>query len=304
MIVVKIKGGLGNQMFEYAMARKIQTEFGIRELILDPYPVNRDRLRNFGLDSFRLGKNVAVGESGSVKGILKLQEDIAARLVSYFIAGRREEVAIRREKRLEKLFYLLGIIQKDHCAGTTGHFLLKLHKNIYMNGWFQEAKEIAGIREKLLDEFQFVREMPRKVVEFGEKIEGSEAVCMHIRRGDYVNHPQFGVCTDSYYYRAMDEMAGRTDHPVFYIFSDSMEAVKTMQFKYPVVFDEVGESEHESLYLMSKCRHFIISNSTFSWWAQFLARDEKKIVIAPDRWYNEGYGSATQYLDDWILLEV
>lgn len=304
MIVVKIKGGLGNQMFEYAMARKLQVELGIDRLTLDTTVVDHDGLRDFGLNCFRLCDNTEIVNQRIGSALFRIREEITKRLISYFVAGRQEDIAIRREKKLEKVFYLLGVVQKDHCAGTSSHFLLRFHRNIYMNGWFQEAKEIVGIRDVLLRDFEIVKEIPENIRCVEKKIVESQSVCVHIRRGDYVGNAQFGVCTESYYTAAMAAMAGRLKNPVFYIFSDNIEDVKRMRLDFPIVYVEECGRDYESLYLMSKCKHFIISNSTFSWWGQFLSENEGKIVMAPNRWYNEGYGEPTQYLDDWILFDV
>lgn len=304
MIVVKIKGGLGNQMFQYAMARKMQLELGIDRIGLDIARVNADQLRDFSLEHFRLIDHVLVLEENSAPKITKIQEDLARRLVSYFVAGRPEEVAAAREKKLEKLFYLLGIVQRDHYTGIETGLLLRKHKNIYINGWFQNAKAMESIRSVLLSDFKNAKEMSKEIENTAGQMEETESVCVHIRRGDYVNHPQFGVCTDEYYFNAMRKMAEKLEHPVFYIFSDSMDEVKTMSFPYPVVYDNPDHDNYESMYLMSKCRHFIISNSTFSWWGQFLSLNADKIVIAPERWCNEGYGYTALYSDQWILLSV
>lgn len=304
MIVVKIKGGLGNQMFQYAMARKMQLEFNIDRIGLDITRVNADQLRDFGLHHFRLHDRVLVLEEGGTRSVTKMQEDLARRLVSYFVAGRPEEIAAEREKKLENLFALWGIIQKDHYKGMESSPLLKMHKNIYMNGWFQDAKAMESIRDVLLSDFESAREMTREVENTARQIEESESVCVHIRRGDYVNHPQFGVCTDAYYLHAMDKMAEKLEHPVFYLFSDGMDEVKTLPFSYPVVYDNSGHDNYESLYLMAKCKHFIISNSTFSWWGQFLSRSADKIVMAPARWCNGEDSYRALYSEQWTLLSV
>ena len=303
MIVVKIKGGLGNQMFQYAMARKLQLELGIDQIGLDITSVNVDELRNFELNNFCLYGNAIVLENGSKRIFSKIQQDFARRIVSYCVAGRPEQVAAQREKWLEKLFGLFGIVQKDHCEDNTGTFGLKMHKNIYVNGWFQDAKVAESIRDVLLCDFTETKEVSGHIKKTQQDMEKTESVCVHIRRGDYVGHPRFGVCTDEYYYTAMRKMAEIIEHPIFYIFSDSLDDVKKLKFDYPVIYDDISHDTFESLYLMSKCKHFVISNSTFSWWGQFLARNENKIVIAPNRWCND-FGGTELYMDDWILIEV
>ena len=303
MIVVRIKGGLGNQMFQYAMARKLQLQLGIDQIGLDITSVNADRLRNFGLNNFCLYDNTIVLENGGKKTISKIQKDFARRMVSYCIAGRPEQVAAKREKRLEKLFGLLGIVQKDHYEDNACTFGLKMHKNIYVNGWFQDAKVAESIRDALLRDFIGVKEAPEHIKITEQNMKETESVCVHIRRGDYVNHPRFGVCTEEYYYSAMRKIAEIVENPVFYIFSDSMDDVRKMKFDYPVIYDDISHTTYECIYLMSKCKHFVISNSTFSWWAQFLAKNENKIVIAPNRWCND-ISETEMYMDKWILINV
>ena len=303
MIVVKIKGGLGNQMFEYAMARKLSLDLGIDQIALDITRVNQDDLREFGLDQFSLIKNVQVMSDGTVSGIARLQENIARRLIAYFAAGRSPKVAEMRERKLEKVFGLLGIVQRDYHDKTVSRFGLRLHKNIYMNGWFQEAGEINEIRSILLNDFKQIHKPNAEILRMESDIRETESVCMHIRRGDYVNHPQFGICTEEYFYHAMEEMTKRVRNPIFYIFSDSLSEVKKMDFPYPVFFDDERHTNVESLYLMSKCKHFIISNSTYSWWAQFLSENNDKTVIAPNQWCRDGSGREL-YMDEWVLLDV
>ncbi|MCM1387769.1 MAG: alpha-1,2-fucosyltransferase [Bacillus sp. (in: Bacteria)] len=303
MIVVKIKGGLGNQMFEYAMARKIQVELGIKQLGLDTTNIQMDPLRKLGLHHFRLCEEVIFLDSASESIVLKLQKDFARRLISYFVAGRPEKIARRREEKLEKLFHLFGIVHKDYSSGISKDFCLKMHRNIYMNGWFQEAKAIESIRGILLKDFTYTGKISDKMKDMENRIEKTNSVCVHIRRTDYVNHPRFGICTEQYYYTAMEKAAAQLKKPVFYIFSDDIEEVKKWNFGYDIIFDEVCENELESLYLMSKCKHFVISNSTFSWWGQFLAQNEDKLVIAPNRWCRD-YNETALYMDGWTLVEV
>lgn len=303
MIVVKIKGGLGNQMFEYAMARKIQLELGIDQLGLDTSSIRVDSLRDLGLNHFQLCKEAFFLDSDSESSILKLQKDFARRLISYFAAGRPNEIAERREKKLEKIFHLFGIIHKDYSSGMSKDFWLKLHKNIYMNGWFQDAKEIESIRQILLKDFIYIDKISQKVQDMENKIKNTNSVCVHIRRTDYVNHPRFDICTENYYYTAINQMAKSLKEPVFYIFSDDIAEVKKWKFDYDVTFDEVCNSDCESLYLMSSCKHFIISNSTFSWWGQFLAQNENKLVVAPNRWCKD-CNETDIYMDNWTLIEV
>lgn len=301
MIIVKIKGGLGNQMFQYAMARRFQISYGIDRIGLDLTVIGKDRLRDFGLQHFALFDKVEVVEDKNNRA--KLQEDLARRLVSYFIAGRQEGTAGKREDFLAAFFALFGVIQRDHSL-VKDKALLRLHKNIYMNGWFQEAEMLQPIRDILLEEFQW---KPTEIsgASVCRQILSTNAVCVHIRRGDYVNNPIFDVCGDSYYYKAMEYMRGILSNPVFYIFSDAVDELEsTMRFPCPVVYVKGGHQDYEDLYLMKNCRHFIMSNSTYSWWAQFLGQAEDKVVVAPKKWCLTEDMSIGVYMKDWVLMDV
>lgn len=301
MIIVRIKGGLGNQMFEYAMARKLQLEYGIDTIGLDLSVINRDKLRSFALCHFEFFDKVEVVEN---KGkTARLQEMLDKKLVSYFIAGRQEGIAGKREDFWSSFFAFFGVVQRDHSL-IKEKLWLKFHKNIYMNGWFQEAEPLQPIRELLLEDFRW---KPTDISNtFAcQQILSTNAVCVHIRRGDYVNNPIFDVCGDSYYFNAMKYMQEIMPDAVFYIFSDAVDEVENnMKFPCPVVYIKDHHEDYEDLYLMKNCRHFIMSNSTYSWWAQFLGEAKDKVVIAPKKWCLTEDMSVGIYMKEWILMDV
>lgn len=304
MIVVKVKGGLGNQMFQYAMARKLQMATGIKKIGLDLKIINSDHQRDYGLSNFVLCNDVRIVDKSEKSIINRMQENLDKRANCYFIAGRPYDVCEKREKFLSNVLYLLGVVQKDYTE-TNINILIKYHNNIFMNGWFQESKPLLTIRNILLEDFKWKNSVPVSNYNMKKKIEESESVCVHIRRGDYVKHPLFGVCTDEYYYKAMEIMALKVKNPLFFIFSDSIMDVKqNMRFPYQVIFENPEDRDYEGLYLMSRCKHFIMSNSTFSWWGQFLCEYKNKNVIAPSRWYTINNMRADMYMDEWILIDV
>lgn len=301
MIIVRIKGGLGNQMFEYAMARKFQIAYGIDKIGLDLTVINKDKRRDFGLHHFDFFDRVEVVEEKDK--FAKLQEVLTQKLVSYFIAGRQEGTARKREDFWAAFFALFGIVQRDHSQ-VKEKFWLRFHQDIYMNGWFQEAEKLQTIRELLLEDFRW------KPTEISNtfacrQILSTNAVCVHIRRGDYVNNPIFDVCGDSYYYRAMQYMQKIVSKPVFYIFSDAMDEIENnVEFPCPVVYIKGRHEDYEDLYLMKSCRHFIMSNSTYSWWAQFLGEARDKVVIAPKKWCLVEDMDVGIYMKEWVLMDV
>jgi hypothetical protein len=112
------------------------------------------------------------------------------------------------------------------------------------------------------------------------------------------------ICTEDYFYKGINVIKGKITNPIFFIFSDDIDWVKNnMEFKNTKIYFEYGKDPvWEKLRLMYSCKHFIISNSTFSWWAQYLARNIDKIVVAPNRWRNYRR-IADVYEPHWILIE-
>lgn len=121
---------------------------------------------------------------------------------------------------------------------------------------------------------------------------------------DYINSPTLNVCKEDYYYRGMDYIYSKNKDAVFYIFSDSIDRVKQQfKFKYPVRYID-GFKDYESLRLMYSCKHFVISNSSFSWWGAYLAENKNKIIVAPNKWYNNTKEKPDIYFNEMTLLEV
>ncbi|MBS1565210.1 MAG: alpha-1,2-fucosyltransferase, partial [Bacteroidetes bacterium] len=126
-----------------------------------------------------------------------------------------------------------------------------------------------------------------------ERVEKTNAVSLHIRRGDYVTvahtNQLHGTCSIDYYQRAAELIADVSPDPVFYIFSDDIAWVReNLQLPFPIVFVEGNDEAHayEDMRLMSRCRHHILANSSFSWWGAWLNGRPDKIVVAPQKWMN------------------
>ena len=140
-------------------------------------------------------------------------------------------------------------------------------------------------------------------------------MCVSIRRGDFVEDPKargrFYVCKPSYFKEAVQRMQKEVKNPKFFIFSDDIEWCKKNLDFFPkgTQFEPLENPVYEKLRLMYNCKHFIISNSTFSWWAQFLSRNDKKVVIAPKVWKKNTYyskcfgGNMDIYQKGWILID-
>ena len=186
---------------------------------------------------------------------------------------------------------------------------LKNTKVKYICGCFECEEYFLDIREKILNEFEPIKDKEPKNQGLYNIIEETQSVCITIRRGDFVtnekNSKLYNICDLDYYYKAIDIIKAKIERPVFFVFSDDMKWAQE-NIKIPNVeihYEEGNDTVDEKLRLMYSCKHFIISNSTFSWWAQFLSRNKEKIVISPNIWYKEGLKSDL-INENWIKIDV
>lgn len=182
-------------------------------------------------------------------------------------------------------------------------------KDKFVYGRFEDIRYFDEIRDKLLQEIQPLQDelIENKVLYEVLKSE-KQTVCISIRRGDYVSNAEFekklNVCTKEYFEKAVQCIKQKIDNPVFIIFSDDVEWCKTnINFieKEKCYFESGNDPVWEKLRLMYMCKHFIISNSTFSWWSQYLSRNEEKIVIAPKFWFKNDNGNKYPLLLDSFI---
>ena len=162
------------------------------------------------------------------------------------------------------------------------HFNSNPTKKIVLYGYYMSASYFQEINHFIVNEiapppgYKYIDEKLKRM------INDVNSVCVHVRRGDFVALG-YAVCTPDYYHRAFMHMSEQHSEAQFFIFSDEPEWVKKhIELPFNSIFVDTG-STISDFFLMSACKHFIISNSTFSWWAQFLSKSEDKIVIAPRR---------------------
>ncbi len=288
MIIVKLKGGLGNQLFQYAMGRKV-AKLAFADLKLDigasPEMFQKNTARNFKLDFFNIKASIAT------------------------------------EEEVKKLKYSFGILSKAYRAflfwGLKVHNIdyhpeyLKKKDNVYLDGFWQSEKYFLDIREELLSELTPKNQISAKAKKIENDIETAEnPISIHIRRGDYVSDPgtnkwHGNICPPEYYYKAIEIMTEKYVHPSFFVFSDDIEWVReNIKCPQPVIYvSQYDLDDCEELILMSKCHHHIIANSSFSWWGAWLNPNNDKTVIAPPRWTNTiPYKNPSILPPEWIRL--
>ena len=183
-------------------------------------------------------------------------------------------------------------------------------KNILLSGYWQSENYFLEIRDILLNEISPKYKLRPEYGQAKSKIDLSESVAIHVRRGDYVSNPRSanlnGVLPLRYYQNALDYIKLNLNHPHFFVFSDDIPWVKSH-------FDFRGENHTfiegvkdpnaiEELELMRSCKHHIIANSSFSWWGAWLGSNKNQVVIAPSQWYASKLTPPELLPPQWVRL--
>lgn len=292
MITVKLMGGLGNQLFQYAAARRL-SHFSNARLQLD-------------LSWFSLCSNADTARAYALHPFHILEDCPAPAVLSQFPAPFPKLTALARRFSPFRGHYL----KEKHF-----HFdpeLLLPRKEAYLDGYWQSERYFQDIREILLKEFT-VKTAPAGLNRsLADQIQSDSvaSVALHIRRGDYVNnllvHNFHGTCSLEYYQAAISKMVSLLPKAHFFLFSDDPGWVTSsfvVDHPFTLVSHNGPEAAHEDLRLMSLCRHHIIANSTFSWWGAWLSQGVDKTVVAPTRWFAADKPDARDVIpESWVRI--
>ena len=290
MIIVRIWEGLGNQLFQYAYARTLELRTG-QKVYLD---VNRcfstelegkRNPRRYQLDNLRTKMKVY---SRTEELFFFLRNQTLIENIMFGLA-QSKKFPIKFIKE-EDVSYKEELIQLSGCC--------------YVMGWFQNENYFKEYRNVLIKEL-----IPKKKIKITSRLRTVLSECntvsMHIRRGDY---KKFNfILPIAYYEHAIEYIKNKIENPIFLVFSDDIQWVAThIKFENEVIYVSQEEKleDYEELLLMSKCKHNIIANSSFSWWGAWLNTNDEKIVIGPNRWFstrgkNAGYNIMPS---EWIRL--
>lgn len=274
LIVTKILGGLGNQIFQYAVARRLADVLGV-PLKLDISDFASYKTHQYCLDRFRIRAEIA---SNGETNCLPLNSSFFSRNINRFFSRKLQAIEVIQEKYF--------------------HFdpeVLKLHDGVTLNGYWQSEKYFADVIPSIRNDLTPREPLSCDSKKMAELINSSSSVSVHIRRGDYISNPTaqkvHGVCSSDYYSAAVERIAKRVKEPHFFVFSDDIEWVRS-NFQWPCQVTYVAhngsERNYEDLVLMSLCQHHIIANSTFSWWGAWLSTYPgypDKQVFAPKCWF-------------------
>lgn len=280
MIITRLIGGLGNQMFQYAAALRLAMRHdAVVKFDLSFLEDRTDRgftLRDFDLVIFNLAEKAA-----SAREVRKYR-----RLIEPATRTRLERIA---DKFSARHFYL-----EKHQ--TFQPEVLGLPDDTYLEGYFQNERYFGDVGMEIRKHFRLTPDESMLSAEtrlLADEIRTAGGTCLHVRRGDYVSNPiaarHHGVCGLEYYRRGLEKLRSLGSSVRVFVFSDD-SAWCHENFKPADGFTVVGQ-EHAGprasthLWLMTLCQHFLIANSSFAWWAAWLGQDSNKIVIRPSRWF-------------------
>ncbi len=274
-------------MFQYAFGYSLSKKLK-QELLLDTTLIKEDQLRNYSLDCFKI--------SGSLISEKKFK--------SLFILPIK---IIRKFNFINNFYSSVNFISESSFSFNKK--VLNLRGNICLDGYWQSEKYFKDVSNEIKEEFLLNKKISLRSQKLFSKIKKTNAVSCHVRRSDYtknsITNNIHGTCSIEWYQKCFDFILKRIKNPVFYVFSDDIEWVKS---NFPnnaeFIFAESFEKgkDYEDLYLMSQCKHNIIANSSFSWWSAWLNEHIDKIVICPKNWFQIDINTEDLIPYSWINL--
>lgn len=279
MVIIRIWGGIGNQLFQYAFGEYLRDKYRI----VVEYDVgsfgNSDLLRK--LELLILDPNIPINFSSHFSKFVGVKNRIMRFL--YTLRNNFVEENKFSEERLLK------------CLNNG---------DVYLQGYWQNAVYANVLIKKQI--YMSKNEYPKEVVVLFDKINKSQnAVALHVRRGDYFlpkNINVFGVCDTNYYKRAIDFIHSKEGTISIFVFSDDLDWVReNVELPVSAIFvPNYDIPQYWYIYMMSLCKHNVISNSSFSWWGAFLNMNANKIVVSPSKWTLNS--DKTIALSEWVRL--
>jgi hypothetical protein len=277
-IIVKIWGGVGNQMFQYAAAKALALQTG-RELVIDILHFNRVHLnetpRQYKLNIFP-----------AIKEVTALKKD-----VNNIVPQFRSPLLSRVYRNINKSIFNFNKSYRVDKSSFYSEISVNQSHVTYLDGYWQSEKYFQAMSEEIRELFSLnYLDADPSLTENIEAIRSANSASIHVRRGDYIASPHskqiHAICDPKYYEKAIDIVGkAASDGLTLFIFSDDIEWCRAnLRIQFPHKFIVTTQDYHD-LYLMSICNHNIIANSSFSWWAAWLNMNEDKLIVAPKKWF-------------------
>lgn len=285
MIIVKLIGGLGNQLFQYAIGRQLSIKHGVKLKVDLVELLDRKPRQNFTFRDFELGN-------------FKCQVQSATKFELFFFKSFT--------RALTKIGITTSYLRESKNTFDS-KLILNSSYSMYLNGFWQSEKYFSNIRSVLLNDLSLINEISYKAKKWEAAIKSKNSISIHIRRGDYLSlssaNEFHGICSLEYYNSAIEIMKDKNSHCIFFFFSDDIDWAKSAFSSLENTEFVESMSNKEDLYLMSICKHNIIANSSFSWWGAWLNQNQDKIVISPKKWFNDVKIDTTDLIpSSWIRI--
>jgi len=267
-IIVRIKGGLGNQLFSYAAMRRLALNNNV-ELVIDNisgFSRDHDYRRNYQLGNFNITSRIASN----------------AECLKPFSLIRR--YLLRVFNRLRK-FENRTLIEQKGVKYDNRLLNYRPHGSVYIEGYWQSERYFKDIETVIRDDLKITPPTDKINIAMAARIQSSLSVAVHVRFFDMPDD-DFNDTASSYYRRAIERMEKLTPNAVYFIFSDqpdaALEYIPLSENRIVHISHNKGDvNAYADLWLMTQCKHFIIANSTFSWWGAWLSENEEKYIISP-----------------------
>ena len=275
MIITKLIGGLGNQMFQYAAGLFIAKKHKVLLKLDNNFLLDKSKRyyrhthRDYALDIFNISSSIASNK--------EIREFVYPRTGNKYIYHL-----------IRKIYKEKSVYKEQELNGVDGFYQIPSHA--YMAGYWQDYQYFSEIENDLVIEFSFKKALQISHQLIANNIKARKSVCMVVRRGDYVGHPTLDVLDLSYYNKAFDVLSSIVSGLSVFVFSDDIAWCReNLSFgSADLCFVDqqyTGPKAEFYLQLMALCNHYIISNSTYAWWGAWFGKYPKKIVIAPKIWY-------------------
>jgi hypothetical protein len=288
MIISRIYGGMGNQMFQYAYGRALSIKHKTKfKIYFDDCGIGwADHSKQLMLTRFNIQAEIAT-EKDRAKFICD-SNNISTK-------------ALHKINRILKGLHYIG----DGARVHEYHYnALNTPDNSYTDGFWQSDIYFKGVESAIRNDFSIKYPLSEYAKKIERQIKSCNAVSIHIRRGDYLEQTKtYVICDMHYYNKAVSVIKSKVEHPVIFAFSnDAIWIKENLKFDVPVVVVE-GTQAYEDMHLMSCCKHNISSNSTFGWWGAWLNPNKDKIVILPKRWLTDPSINTDHYtVQGWLRI--
>lgn len=304
MIYLILNGRIGNQLFMYAAAEAMRRkDLGDKKIIINDYYVTEKKWEN-SLNDYLLENTTFTHRKKLIYTSKLIIPSIILQFYKLITRKMNFSEKYNFEKKYQKIFNFFGLIV---CENGYIPYTIK-RKHILMYGYFQSIKYFKDIAPYIKDLF-----IKKNILEKNIPIELSKtlsylrqrnSICISIKVEHNIGSTLYDVCTKEYWKKSIAYMIETVKDPLFFICSDNLEYVKENIFDYTQL-DYIEQPKNikvsDSLAIMANCHHFIIGNTSFGWWAQYINKCSNKIVIAPKRWMNCDM-PIDFYMDNWILM--